>query len=91
MRLTQLAQELGRDPAEVLEVLLRCPVPIFTEDRAADIYGIKIASHLVEAAREYFLHNAAQEVIDHVKEYGTEGVKEKGFRSDPNWDDGEDD
>ena len=80
MRLNELAEELGKDPLEVMTLLLRSPKSFFVGSSGGDndwfppsydIYSIKIHSHLVEEAREFILKNTAQEVIDHVKNHGT--------------------
>ena len=95
MRLNELAEELGKDPLEVMSLLLKSPKAFFVGSTPSketgvdewfpptyDIYSIKIHSHLVEEAREFILKNTAQEVIDYVKEGGTEAIRKSIFEDD---------
>lgn len=91
MRLSELAEQLGKDPADLLEILMKSPIPFFTTSSLGggigDIYGVKIVSHLVEAAKDYILKETAQEVIDHVKEHGTSEFERQASLEDEDQED----
>lgn len=75
MKLAQLALELGMDPLALLELLIKSPTPFFESGPTVvlgDFYAIKILPHRVEDARKFVTTQSAQEVINHVKEKGSQ-------------------
>ncbi len=71
MTLLQLAAELDMPAHDLLELLLKCPKPLFENGIGENPFSISIPSYRVQDAKDFVLAQSAQEVSDHVKENGT--------------------